>query len=117
VVAYVRSWLDDEWAVPELEAAHAALASAAGAAFDAARRGGDDGAAPDVGSVLLSVAAELTGHPALADSFTDAFEVANKVSELLVFAASDDVCCAGAADVARLRAAVGPLREGGDGGA
>ena len=107
--SYVAAWLDDEWPVPELEEDHAALAQAAGQAYaDAAAVAG-----ADVGDVLLSVGAALTGHPSLPPSFTSAFDVANKVAELVVYAGAGEggVCCVSPADEARLESAVGPLRE------
>lgn len=92
-----------------MEEDHAALAQAAGQAYaDAAAVAG-----ADVGDVLLSVGAGLTGHPSLPPSFTSAFDVANKVAELVVYAGAGEggVCCVSPADEARLESAVGPLRE------
>ena len=77
VAGYVRAWLNAEWALEALDAPHAEVATAAGDAYVAARAGGGDDA--DVGDVLLSVAAALAGHPALGPTYTDGFEVANKV--------------------------------------
>lgn len=107
VSAYVAAWLDDEWPVPELEAAHAAIAQAAGAAYAAAAA--VEGA--DCGDVLLAVGSTLSTHPAMLETFTDGFEVANRVCELVVFAAGAGVCCVSESDVKRLEACVGPLRE------
>ena len=109
VTSYVAAGLDDEWPVPELADDHTALAQAEGAAYaEAAAVAG-----ADVGDVLLSVGAALTSHPSLPASFTSAFEVANKVAELVVYAGAGEggVCCVSPADEERLSAAVGPLRE------
>ena len=90
---YVRKYLDEEWRL-ELEE-HAELGEAAAEAykevvFAAAPRSSSSGEEPppprlDVGDVLLAVASSLSARPELfRETFTDGFEVANKVSELLV---------------------------------
>lgn len=90
---YVRRFLDEEWRL-ELED-HGRLGAAAAAAYRrvvAEASVAASVAAPtdppgrlDVGDVLLAVASDLSARPELfAETFTDAFETANKVAELLV---------------------------------
>ena len=104
IAFYVRRFLDEEWRL-ELDD-HARLGSAAAeayrrAVFAAAEAETVAAPAPapappasscsdsprrlDVGDVLLAVASDLSARPELfAETFTDAFETANKVAELLV---------------------------------
>jgi len=46
----------------------------------------------DIGSILLGIGAELQAFD-FQETFTDAFEVANKVAELLMVNQGCDVCC------------------------
>lgn len=94
IARYVRRFLDEEWRL-ELED-HGRLGAAAAAAYRRvvaeASVSAASVAAPtdppgrlDVGDVLLAVASDLSARPELfAETFTDAFETANKVAELLV---------------------------------
>ena len=113
---FVRTFLDDEWRLELSE--HLQLGEAAAAAYKEAvaaaapRPSSPSSSSPpsprrprlDVGDVLLAVASDLSARPELfRETFTDAFEVANKVSELLVhdLSGGETECgCVGEASVA-----------------
>lgn len=62
------------------------------------RLGGDQ----EAGSVLLALGTRLLDFPGYRDTFVNAFDVANKVVELLMLDMGTDVCCTSDADYARL---------------
>ncbi|KAG2446490.1 hypothetical protein HYH02_008481 [Chlamydomonas schloesseri] len=94
----LATWLDEEWTVlPE----HQLLAKAAADAYVGLRRKGEN----DVGNLVLAVASELMSPnlaPAFRASFTDPFEVSNKLSETVMLKDGCDVCCISAADRERI---------------
>ncbi|EFJ42491.1 hypothetical protein VOLCADRAFT_107181 [Volvox carteri f. nagariensis] len=117
----MATWLDEEWTVlPEhkqlgvkrggREAAHGRSVcssaersgQAAASAYVELRRRGED----DMGSVVLAVASELL-RPELAAafraSFTDPFEVSNKLVETVMLRDGCDVCCTSQADRDRIQ--------------
>lgn len=96
---YIQRFLDEEWRLELRE--HAELGRAAAAAYrrvvsertepslsaSSSSSNEEEGEAArlDVGDVLLAVASDLSAQPLLfRETFTDAFETANKVAELLV---------------------------------
>ncbi len=104
---YIQKFLDEEWRLEleeHAELGRAAAASyrrvvsekeaAAAAAASASSSSSDDESEDsrlDVGDVLLAVASDLSARPQLfRETFTDAFETANKVAELLVHGLSDN---------------------------
>ena len=61
------------------------------------RRNGVD----DMGGLVLGIATDLLTFDFM-ESFTDAFEVANKCSEILMLRAGVEVCCVGELDISRI---------------
>lgn len=53
--------------------------------------------------MLLALSTRLLDFPAYRDTFVNAFDVANKVLELLMMEMGTDVCCTSDADYARLQ--------------
>eukprot|EP00197_Chlamydomonas_leiostraca_P005342 CAMPEP_0202861580 /NCGR_PEP_ID=MMETSP1391-20130828/2933_1 /ASSEMBLY_ACC=CAM_ASM_000867 /TAXON_ID=1034604 /ORGANISM="Chlamydomonas leiostraca, Strain SAG 11-49" /LENGTH=213 /DNA_ID=CAMNT_0049540995 /DNA_START=11 /DNA_END=652 /DNA_ORIENTATION=- len=90
----VTTWLNEEWTPLDI---HAQVGEAAGEAYVAARRAGED----EVGGVLLAVGSQLLVFD-FHDTFVNGFEVANKVSELLMLRAGCDVCCTSVDDRERV---------------
>ena len=90
----VTQWADDEWTPLSV---HVQLGSAAGAAYTACRTSGAD----DYGAVVLGMAQELLAFD-FGETFTDAFEVSNKVVEMLMLRDGVDVCCTSAEDKQRV---------------
>ncbi|GLC56887.1 hypothetical protein PLESTB_001159900 [Pleodorina starrii] len=95
----MTTWLDEEWTVlPE----HAQLGQAAADAYVRLRRRGED----DMGSVVLAVASELLRpelSAAFRASFTDPFEVSNKLVETVMLRDGCDVCCTSPSDKDRIQ--------------
>eukprot|EP00879_Flechtneria_rotunda_P005190 GHRR01005472.1.p3 GENE.GHRR01005472.1~~GHRR01005472.1.p3 ORF type:complete len:128 (+),score=21.89 GHRR01005472.1:1543-1926(+) len=90
----IRTWLDEEWAPLE---AHQQLGQAAANAYRKCRKEGQE----DMGSLVLGLASELLTFN-YRETFTDAFEVSNKVVEMLMMRSGVEVCCTTSADKARL---------------
>ncbi|KAG2486499.1 hypothetical protein HYH03_014801 [Edaphochlamys debaryana] len=95
----LTTWLDEEWTVlPE----HGDLAKAAAEAFVSLRRSGET----DMGAIVLGVAGQLQA-PALAGAFratfTDPFEVSNKLVETVMLKDGCNVCCTSDADRERIQ--------------
>lgn len=57
----------------------------------------------EAGAVLLALSNRLLAFPGYRDTFVNAFDVANKVVELLMLDMGTDVCCTSDADHARLQ--------------
>lgn len=89
----LKLWLDDEWSLQE---PHAALGLAAAEKCTAMRLEGCE----DMGSLVMGVAAELLDFD-FSDTFVNAFEVANKCSEILMMREGYEVCCINKEDETR----------------
>lgn len=90
----IAMWLDEEWTPLDI---HKQLGDAAGDAYVQCRQQGDD----DMSSLVLGLSNQLLPFN-YRETFTDAFEVANKVVEMLMMRAGVDVCCTTDEDAARL---------------
>lgn len=91
----IAMWLDEEWTPLEV---HKELGQAAGDAYVKCRQHGDD----DVSSLVLSISNELLSFN-YRETFTNAFEVGNKVVEMLMMRSGVDVCCTTEDDAARMQ--------------
>ena len=99
VAGMVRFWLDEEWergATINRDIGVAAGASYARCVAQMAREGEDE----VLQRLVMALAADLADFD-FADSFVSAFEVANKVIEMLMLRAGVDVCCVGEDDITR----------------
>lgn len=90
----VALWLDEEWTPLEV---HKDLGMAAAEAYGTARAMGQQ----DMSDVLLAMSSELLKFN-YRETFTDAFEVSNKVVEMLMMRAGHDVCCTSREDQERI---------------
>lgn len=90
----IALWLDEEWTPLDV---HKQLGKAAGDAYVKCRQQGD----ADMSSLVLGLSNELLAFN-YRETFTDAFEVANKVVEMLMMRSGVDVCCTTDEDAARL---------------
>ena len=94
VAGMIRCWLDDEWTPLQV---HRDLGDAAGAGY-AQLRGEAGEAGLEVGDVVLGLASSLLEFD-YSEAFVGAFDVANKVAELLMLRAGGEVCCVSPADL------------------
>lgn len=94
ISSMIATWLDEEWTPLEV---HTELGKAAGAAYVTCRQQGDD----DMSSLVLGLSNELLAFN-YRETFVNAFEVANKVVEMLMMRSGIAVCCTSDEDVARL---------------
>lgn len=87
VAGVLRLWLDEEWTpLP----CHRLIGDKCAAVYIARREAGED----DIGSIILAIGMGLIDDAELwMESFTDSFEVANKLSELLMLRENREVCC------------------------
>lgn len=81
----IQTWLDEEWEVLDV---HKEVGDEAAAILGRLRASGET----DLGSILLSMGAELTPFD-FTETYTGPYDVANKVSELLMVRMGRDVCC------------------------
>lgn len=81
----LKLWLDDEWSLQE---PHEELGLVAARKCTAMRLEGCE----EMGSLVMGVAAELIDFD-FSDTFVNAFEVANKCSEILMMREGYEVCC------------------------
>eukprot|EP00884_Botryococcus_braunii_P006273 jgi/Botrbrau1/15647/Bobra.4_1s0031.1 len=95
IAAQLQAWLDEEWL---MQPVHKDLSIFASEVYLELRKRGAD----DLGDVVLSLGTELLQFD-YNDTFTGAFEVANKVSELLMLKMGVDVCCVSSADLERFK--------------
>lgn len=72
----MREWLNEEWPAPTTVEIHDKLANAVGDVYLQTRSRGQD----DLTDVLLSLSTDLSTSFDFFDTFTDPFEVSNKVS-------------------------------------
>ena len=89
----LKLWLDDEWSLQE---PHKELGLRAAEKCTAMRLEGCE----EMGSLVMGVAAELIEFD-FSDTFVNAFEVANKCSEILMMREGYEVCCINKDDVSR----------------
>jgi hypothetical protein len=87
IAGIVRFWLDEEWTPL---AVHTQLGEAAGEAYREVRSEG----AEDMSDLVLSMSSKLMAFD-FHDTFVNAFDVSNKVVEVLLVRAGVDVCCTG----------------------
>lgn len=76
---------------------HQQLGKAAGDAYVKCRQEGTD----DMSSLVLGLSSELLSFN-YRETFTNAFEVSNKVVEMLMMRSGVDVCCTTDTDAARI---------------
>ncbi|KAL4451818.1 hypothetical protein ABPG75_007480 [Micractinium tetrahymenae] len=95
VASMVECWLNEEWPAQELLQVHADLAATTGQAYLRLRR--EEGV-QEMGDMVLSLSTELMTSFDFHPTFSSAFEVANKVVELLMLRSGCDVCCTTDAD-------------------
>lgn len=99
VAGMVQFWLDEEWergATINRDIGVAAGASYARCKAQMAREGEDE----VLQRLVMALAADLMDFD-FTDSFVSAFEVANKVIEMLMLRAGADVCCVSEDDITR----------------
>ncbi|WIA18077.1 hypothetical protein OEZ85_009558 [Tetradesmus obliquus] len=94
IAGMIATWLDDEWTPLEV---HQQLGAAAGAAYVKCRQEGID----DMSSLVLGLSSELLAFN-YRETFVNAFEVGNKVVEMLMMREGVDVCCTSDEDAARI---------------
>ena len=94
IAGMVALWLDEEWTPLDV---HKHLGKAAGDASVKCRQQGDD----DMSSLVLGLSNELLAFN-YRETFTSAFEVANKVVEMLMMRSGLDVCCTNQDDLTRI---------------
>lgn len=94
IATIIASWLNDEWT--ELSV-HTELGDAAAEAYAKSRLAGED----DVSNLVLDLSQALLSFN-YRETFTNAFEVANKVAEILMLRQGCDVCCVSDQDKARV---------------
>mmetsp|Transcript_6286 Transcript_6286/g.13831 ORF Transcript_6286/g.13831 Transcript_6286/m.13831 type:complete len:203 (-) Transcript_6286:529-1137(-) len=94
VAAQVTAWLNEEWTPLDV---HTALGNAAADAYCSLRVQGEN----EMGSILLGLSSQLMSFDFF-DTFTDPFEVSNKVVELVMMRSGCDVCCTSPADKERM---------------
>lgn len=94
ISSMIATWLDEEWTPLEV---HQQLGQAAGSAYVTCRQQGDN----DMSSLVLSLSNELLAFN-YRETFVNAFEVANKVVEMLMMRSGIDVCCTSDEDVQRM---------------
>eukprot|EP00798_Chlamydomonas_sp_ICE-L_P023555 gene23555-9079_t len=100
----IRVWLDEEWTPLEV---HTRLGQATCEAYTNLRKQGED----EMGSILIGMSTSLMTFD-FHDTFTSAFDVANKVSEVVMMRNGCDVCCVGEADKERFeRVSTVPQRQ------
>ena len=85
IAGIIAFWLDEEWLPLDV---HADVGYAAARAYKLARQSG----AKDMGDLVLSIAPEMLKFN-FKETFVNAFDVANKVVELLMMRNGVDVCC------------------------
>lgn len=95
LASMITCWANEEWAAEELFAMHANLGAATGQAYARVRQQED---VAEMGDLVLSLATELMSSHDFGPSFTSAFEVSNKVVELLMLRDGCDVCCTSDSD-------------------
>ncbi|GAB4819347.1 hypothetical protein N2152v2_006393 [Parachlorella kessleri] len=101
MINMIKCWLDEEWMALEV---HGPLSRAAGEAYRRLRQEGQN----DASALVLDLVAQLQGHD-FQDSFTNEYEVANKVVELLMLRQGCAVCCASPADLSAIERYQGKL--------
>eukprot|EP01025_Chloroclados_australasicus_P040513 TRINITY_DN4233_c2_g1_i3.p6 TRINITY_DN4233_c2_g1~~TRINITY_DN4233_c2_g1_i3.p6 ORF type:complete len:172 (-),score=23.28 TRINITY_DN4233_c2_g1_i3:1151-1666(-) len=87
IAGQIQQWLDDEWTPLDI---HAQVGEAASQAYGTMREQGED----EIASVLLGMGQQLLAFD-YRDTFVNAFDVANKVSDLLMQRMGIEVCCTG----------------------
>lgn len=100
VAGMVRFWLDEEWQFGAQ--INEDIGQAAGKAYaDAQRAMAAEGDEEEVlQRLVMSIAGDLMAFD-FSDSFVSAFEVANKVIEMLMLRAGSEVCCVSEEDITR----------------
>uniref|UniRef100_A0A6U2FXN0 Uncharacterized protein n=1 Tax=Hemiselmis andersenii TaxID=464988 RepID=A0A6U2FXN0_HEMAN len=81
----VRQWLDDEWIPRDI---HREIGEIAAGAYESARERGIN----EAGDILMEVANTMMGVD-LYEADVGAFDIANKVTDLLLINDGRDVCC------------------------
>lgn len=81
----IMFWLDEEWTPLQV---HKDIASATAESYVKVMRGG----ASDMADIVLAMSSELQACD-FGESFVNAFEVSNKVVELMMQRQGIDVCC------------------------
>lgn len=97
----VELWLDENW--ERGAAINRAIGEAAAASYEARWCEVSSGASTSeeaFGGLVLAMAEDLLGFD-FSDSFVSAFEVANKVIEMLMLREGVDVCCVSEEDLTR----------------
>lgn len=89
IAGIIAFWLNEEWTPLDV---HADVGIAAGNAYARARRQSND-----MSDLVLSLSTELLPFD-FSETFVNAFDVANKVAELLMMRSGIDVCCTSEAD-------------------
>lgn len=100
IAGMVRFWLDEEW--QHGAQINADIGDAAARAFaDAQRAMAAEGGEEEVlQRLVMAIAGDLMAFD-FSDSFVSAFEVANKVIEMLMLRAGSEVCCVSEEDITR----------------
>jgi hypothetical protein len=99
----IAQWLDEEWTPLQV---HERLGAAAAEAYLRVRSTGEN----EAGGVLLQLIPELQAFN-YRDTFVNAFEVGNKVIELVMLREGRDVCCTSDADLERVQASQVPQQQ------
>jgi hypothetical protein len=89
----IKLWLDDEWSLQE---PHAELGLQAARKVTAMRLEGCE----EMGAIIMGVTQDLLTFD-FSDTFVNAFEVANKCSEILMMREGYEVCCINKDDMSR----------------
>ncbi|PRW57522.1 hypothetical protein C2E21_4288 [Chlorella sorokiniana] len=104
----IQCWLDEEWAAQELLEVHAQLGAATGQAYVRLRR--QEGVS-EMGDLVLGLATELMTSFDFMPTFTSAFEVSNKATELLMLRGGVTCSCSDPGAIARYEAALAADRQ------
>ncbi|KAI7836057.1 hypothetical protein COHA_010059 [Chlorella ohadii] len=99
----IQCWANEEWAAQELLEVHAQLGEATGQAYARLRR--QEGVS-EMGDLVLGLATELMTSYDFMPTFTSAFEVSNKATELLMQRSGITCSCGDPGAIARYEAAL-----------
>ena len=98
IAGMVRFWLDEEW--ERGATVNARVGDAVAASFAARVDAMDAREEEPLQRLVFGLAEDLLSFD-FSDTFVSAFEVSNKVIEMLMLRAGIDVCCVGEEDVTR----------------